>query len=416
MTLTSAEYKALLAHIDAGFAAVTASQLTTTQKVDNVLAIVSRFGTPAPAPTTPASLAIRTQPVGAASGVALGTQPVIEIRDAQGSLVGTATNTVTASLASGSGILSGTVAVAAVAGVATFTNLVITGAGTDTVQFSATGLSGVVSGSVTISPQGSGLWPNLPVGMTILRDDEAGYTTPPTQADGAWTGMPQTGNPSGWGTLNPNGYLSVVTDATAPINPTKVLRAKFPSGFSGGPGVGTCYYYHPTATEMYWGVLWKVASPYTFSNSQAQKICQGIWADYNNPASSLVCELGGSSFPAEFKMVASNFPVDAGYHAGTGPGTTATGVLADTWYMIEYYAKYSTGVGHVNTDGVFKEWVSKWNGVSWDAAVLNINLTNLQYPNNAGGNLFELYTGWSGTLTKPLDEFVFYGGNILAKA
>lgn len=412
--MTVTELKTITTRIDAEAAKIDALAL----KVDQVITMLtaSRGGSIVGGAGTPTALAITTQPVGAASGVALGTQPIVRIVDNVGATCTTATNTVTASLASGSGILSGTVAVAAVAGVATFTNLVITGAGTDTIQFSASGLSGVVSGSVTISPQGSGLWPNLPGGMTILRDDEAGYTTPPTQADGAWTGMPQTGNPLGWGTLNPNGYLSVVTDATAPINTTKILRAKYPSGFVGGPGVGTCYYFYPNATEMYWSVIWKVASPYTFSNSQAQKVCQAMWADYANPASSLVCELGGSSFPAEFKIVPSNFPVDTTYHAGTGAGTTATGVLADTWYMIEYYAKYSTGAGHVNADGILKEWVSKWNGSSWDAAVLNINLSNIQYPNNAGGNLFELYTGWSGTLTKPLDEFVFYGGNILAKA
>jgi hypothetical protein len=98
------------------------------------------------------ALALTTQPGGAVNGVAFTTQPAVAIQDAFGATVATATNSVTASLntISGSGTLGGTLTVAAVNGIATFTNLKITGAGTFTVTFAATGLTGVTSGNVVV--------------------------------------------------------------------------------------------------------------------------------------------------------------------------------------------------------------------------------------------------------------------------
>ena len=96
--------------------------------------------------------AITTQPIGAASGSTLATQPVIRIVDASGNTVTSPNVNVVASIASGSGTLSGTTTVASVAGVATFTNLVITGtAGAFTLRFTPTSLTPVTSSSLTIT-------------------------------------------------------------------------------------------------------------------------------------------------------------------------------------------------------------------------------------------------------------------------
>jgi len=93
-----------------------------------------------------AALAITTEPQGAPSGSVLGTQPVIRIIDAGGNTVTTSTANVVVSISSGTGTLSGTTTVAAVSGVATFTNLVITGtAGAYTLTFGADGLTGVTA-------------------------------------------------------------------------------------------------------------------------------------------------------------------------------------------------------------------------------------------------------------------------------
>ncbi len=102
-----------------------------------------------------ASLSVLTQPAGATSGSAFGTQPVLQILDNAGLLVTTgtgATLTVTATKQSGPGTLGGTTGVAAVGGVAAFGNLSITGAGAHTLQFTtASPALSVNSASFTVA-------------------------------------------------------------------------------------------------------------------------------------------------------------------------------------------------------------------------------------------------------------------------
>lgn len=101
----------------------------------------------------PASNAmITTEPSGAAAGIAFATQPVVRITDTSGNTVTTSTFNVVASIASGSGTLGGTTTVAAVNGVATFTNLVLSGAtGNFTLAFTPTSLTAATSNSFALS-------------------------------------------------------------------------------------------------------------------------------------------------------------------------------------------------------------------------------------------------------------------------
>jgi hypothetical protein len=93
-----------------------------------------------------------TQPAGAVNGVALTTQPVVRVTDSGNNTVTSFTGNVVASIASGTGTLSGTTTVAAVAGIATFTNLVITGtAGNFTLTFTPASLTAVTSNSFALA-------------------------------------------------------------------------------------------------------------------------------------------------------------------------------------------------------------------------------------------------------------------------
>jgi len=77
---------------------------------------------------------------------------VIEIHDAAGNLVTTAGQTVSVTLASGAGTLTGATPATAVNGIATFTSLVLTGLiGPRTLTFSSPGLSAITSASFTLS-------------------------------------------------------------------------------------------------------------------------------------------------------------------------------------------------------------------------------------------------------------------------
>lgn len=99
-------------------------------------------------PGAPSRVVITTQPAGAAAGVRLTTQPVAEIRDIADNLVTSSSAPVTVAV-SGTGTISGTTTVNAVAGVARFTDLALGGTvGGRTLVFSspllAAGTSNVV--------------------------------------------------------------------------------------------------------------------------------------------------------------------------------------------------------------------------------------------------------------------------------
>ena len=100
-------------------------------------------------------LAITTQPVGGASGDPLGTQPVVEVQDAEGNTVTTDNTTqVTVAIQSGAGgTVGGTTTVTAVSGVVTFANVTLAGTiGVNYVlRFTATGLTLADSNNVTVS-------------------------------------------------------------------------------------------------------------------------------------------------------------------------------------------------------------------------------------------------------------------------
>src|SRR5207237_1208592 len=74
-------------------------------------------------PAAASKLTVTTQPAGATAGANLTTQPVVKVEDAYNNVVTSDTSTVTVNLQVGSGSLQGTLSKAAVAGVATFTNL-----------------------------------------------------------------------------------------------------------------------------------------------------------------------------------------------------------------------------------------------------------------------------------------------------
>jgi hypothetical protein len=72
---------------------------------------------------SPSTLAFSTQPNGGNSGSPFLTQPVVQVRDSYGNLVTNATNSIVLTIGTGTGALSGTTTLSAVAGIASFTNV-----------------------------------------------------------------------------------------------------------------------------------------------------------------------------------------------------------------------------------------------------------------------------------------------------
>ena len=99
----------------------------------------------------PNKLSINTQPQAGTASSQLIVQPIINIGDSAGSVVRTAINSVSVAVQSGSATISGTTTVTAVSGVATFTDLVLTGSGYIVLRFTSSGLTSTDSISFTVN-------------------------------------------------------------------------------------------------------------------------------------------------------------------------------------------------------------------------------------------------------------------------
>ena len=100
----------------------------------------------------PAKLFVRTQPENVPSGMSFSSAPVVEVRDALDNLVTTASIPVSVSFASGVGTIGGVTTVTSVQGLATFSQLVMSGlAGPRSLVFSATGLTAVNTATFNLS-------------------------------------------------------------------------------------------------------------------------------------------------------------------------------------------------------------------------------------------------------------------------
>jgi hypothetical protein len=101
----------------------------------------------------PSQLAVATQPSASAlTGIALATQPVLQLKDLNGNDAAEAGLVITAAIGSGTGTLGGTTtSTTNAAGQAAFTSLAIAGvAGNYTLAFTSPGLTGVASAPITL--------------------------------------------------------------------------------------------------------------------------------------------------------------------------------------------------------------------------------------------------------------------------
>ena len=146
ITLTAAAGYTLTG-VSANFFTVAGTSSAATNPINSGV-ITAVFPATAVGPATKALMT--TQPAGAVSGAAFTTQPVVRVTDADGNTNTSFTGNVTASIATGTGVLGGTTTVAAVSGVATFTDLGILGLGNFTLTFTPASLTPVTSNSFAL--------------------------------------------------------------------------------------------------------------------------------------------------------------------------------------------------------------------------------------------------------------------------
>lgn len=299
-------------------------------------------GQPATITITPSSASVQ---VGATQ------QFLATVKDASGNVLGGQTVTWTSS-----NTLVGTVG--------SLTGLV-TAVATGTSSITATDGQASSSATLTVTasqPPPSGAWTNEPSGFTTISDNPFNALT---------------GN--GWDIVyNTNGYATIAADPSAPASAPSVLQMMYPAGFQGGVAPATEYYSHASAKEVFAGFWWKPSNPWqNHPGSNVNKIA--FWFT-PTAGSSLDIQMYG---PAPYYLhVVTEFPVGS---FRLTPNVTATPVALGQWHKIEWYVKYSTT--GTSGDGIVKWWLD---------GVLQGYYTNLQMPDDAGFNTFDMSPTWGG--------------------
>jgi hypothetical protein len=318
---------------------------------------VSRSTTQTVQPTFGAAsaLRIRTNAATARAGVALGTQPVIDVVDQAGNVVTNSTARVSVTVSTG-GTLSGTTTVSASSGIATFSGVALAGAVTSggsptyDLTFSSPGLTSVTQSALSLS---AGLASRLSLSNGVATSESgAVFTTQPrltvldaygntvtqsnntvqatlTQVNSTGTlvgGLPGQSNVSSAGLQARfmRGSLSAVK-ATKGVEITtatsgyclggSVANLNYPWG-SGGPG-GTC------GSDLFAG-YWSgyVTSPVTKTVTFAVTVDDGFYMTINNQAvlDSWV-DQGGATYNATgtFAMTAGvEYPIKIWFYENAG--------------------------------------------------------------------------------------------------
>lgn len=268
---------------------------------------------------------ITTQPADAFNGIEFSTQPVVKITDAGGNTITSSTANVFASIASGSGTLGGTTAINAVAGVANFTNLKITGTGNHTLTFTpAGGLTAATSNTLNVAVLGCAQGGPCAIGDTgpgggkVFYYSAAGFQCGPNfsstchyleVAPNTWYGG--TADPSlrwdytAWSDENHVGYPNLVDDpypnVTAHINASEIglgykssvylvnyygnnsdYAAGAARGYTGG---GKTDWYLGTSVEMNLLADWSKGNPSTpTEDSRSGTMIQGGFSQSSSSA------------------------------------------------------------------------------------------------------------------------------------
>lgn len=115
----------------------------------------SSFTINPPTSAPAAQLAFLQEPTNSTAGSTISPSVTVEVEDASGNVVTTDDSDVTLSLLGGSGTLSGTITVAAVNGVATFSNLSVSSAGTYTLEATDASLASASSTAFTVTKPGA---------------------------------------------------------------------------------------------------------------------------------------------------------------------------------------------------------------------------------------------------------------------
>jgi hypothetical protein len=346
-------------------------------------------------------LTISTEPTTGFVGQPITPTVTVRVEASDNALVTGSTALITASKASGSGTLSGTLSVNAVGGVAAFSNLILSAADTYTLTFASSGLTSDTSGNVVVAAAPSD---NEPGGLTTFYNNPL-TTLPPLS--------PAPADAFGWKRFS-SSNLSVGSEASfglppSPVSPGSVLRCNTPANANGGSG--SWLIERPlsgTITTLYTRAYFYFEPGLTCQSTDGTPVtgmklwffCQfdpGTGTNYNH-----YVNLCNSSVNQAFGINTQGNITNRNMH-----GTYQLSQNRGKWLKLEWLMIANTGG---NADGTARTWV---DGTSV------LNQTNVQYFLNGHTHKFnyapKFSATWGGSTgpgpDHPVNAFALYADN-----
>jgi hypothetical protein len=188
-------------------------------------------------PAAAAKLAYFVQPSDVIAGIVESPYITVDVEDQFGDLVSNDSSDVTLSIASGRGGLGGTLTVAAVNGVATFSNVSITAAGAYTLEATDGNLTSATSGSFTVTaaaasqlifaqpPNNAVAGDTISPGIAVEVEDQFGNVVSDGASSITLTVATGPGNLSGTTTLSTFNGVAIFSDLSITTSGTYTLQA-----------------------------------------------------------------------------------------------------------------------------------------------------------------------------------------------
>ena len=320
------------------------------------------------------NIAVSQQPQGAVDNVAFVTQPTVQLRDASNRPVSQAGVTVTAALLSGSGSLAGTTSVVTNSGgEAAFTNLSINASSPPsnfTLRFTSGSMT-ADSSSFSVAAAGGGgpTWPNEFVGGTLVSDYGLDAAVPNEGQNGGiqfiepWA--------AGWNMVDRRGgggWLSRVSDATAPVSPGFCIQANYPVGFTGGNEPG---------------VVWRSVSGTRIYIAGKVRVSPGWQGHPSSSVNKLGFTWWGSPNAIYFAFRNSGHLFATTEMSTEGPNNTETtqndiSILDNQWHTIEFEVNKNTTSLRFWVDGLLQ-------GIRTNVPFGGLTLSGVEFLSTWGG-------------------------------
>lgn len=216
---------------------------------------------------------------------------------------------------------------------------------------------------------------------------------------------------SGGGWVDSPGDRAIVTDATAPLSPTNVLRSKRESGSTGGANI--YFTFSPNVQEFFLGMWWKPNSPFWgWDNGSVNKFLHVVPASDGQIYMEFENGLGTQTTPngpyqallaLGFNASINNCQLNSGFGDCPGggnynffPNLGTFSVVPGEWHRVELYFK--VGAGQPNPTGVIKGWRNN---------VLLFNKSNVHFP-SGGFSAIGMTSIWDNGIFLPDPDIHYY--------